>query len=585
MLLELRVANLALAADVVLPFGPGLTVLTGETGAGKSLIAGALALLCGGPSDKDLVRSGEEGAVVEGLFDLTGCESVLTDLRRLGVAPAADGVLVLRREVRREGRSRVLINGSISSLSLLERLGPRLLAVQSQDQQRELSDPGFVRSLLDRHLDLTDLVNQVAQRLADFRDREQELTARRSEAEFAHEQLDLWRYQFEDLDRAQLAADEESGLNERLSVIRHASALQEGTAAALQAISEGEPSAGGLLSAATAVTASLADKSTRLADVTEDLTLAAETTASAASALRRFLDGLELDPRQLGELEERATLYAELRRKYRRDVDGLLQLRDELQTHVERQQDADTDLLDLERRCDTAREQLASAAEQLHNRRVAGAVDFARESRRAVRRLALPDLELEIEVTVTRDDTGPITLAGERCQVARHGADRVQLRVRTNPGERRGEVGAIASGGERSRIHLGLTALARDRRDPPLLLFDEIDAGLGMDSAAPVARLLCELAGSGQVVCITHLPTMAVFGSQHLMVDKAVTAGRTSLQVRSVAGQARIEEVARLLGGEGYAGGDGAAQLSYARELLATGGAVISRAAAAGEPA
>jgi DNA repair protein RecN (Recombination protein N) len=585
MLLELRVANLALAADVVLPFGTGLTVLTGETGAGKSLIAGALALLCGGPSDKGLGRSGEEGAVVEGLFDLTGCEDVLTDLRRLGVAPSTDGVLVLRREIRREGRSRVLINGSISSLSLLERIGPRLLAVQSQDQQRELSDPGFVRRLLDRHLDLGELVKQVSQRLAEFRTREEELTARRSEAEFAREQLDLWRYQFEELDRAQLAVDEEERLAEQLSLIRHASALREGAAAALQAISANEPSAHALLSEATAAVEALADKSKRLADVAEDLALATEMTTSAASALHRFLDGFEMDPRQLGELEERTALYAELRRKYRRDVEDLLELRDELRVRLERQQDAGSDLTERERRCEVAREQLAAAVQQLHTRRVEGATGFARAARRAVQRLALPDLELEIAVTVEPDPQGPITLAGERCQVARHGADRVQLRVRTNPGERMGDVGAIASGGERSRIHLGLTALVRDRRDPPLLLFDEIDAGLGMDSAAPVARLLRELAGSGQVVCITHLPTMAVFGSQHLKVDKAVTAGRTSLKVRSVVGPARIEEVARLLGGEGYAGGDGAAQLSYAQELLATGGNVIARAGAAGEPA
>ncbi|MFO7652444.1 MAG: AAA family ATPase [Candidatus Krumholzibacteriia bacterium] len=575
MLLELRITDFALAEDVTVPLGPGLTVLTGETGAGKSMVAGALSLLAGGRAPKDLVRRGREEAVVEGVFEVDLESTLAAALARHGVLPGADGILVLRREVRREGRSRVLVNGRISSLAVLEEIGPHLVAVQSQDQQRELSDPDFARRYLDGQLGHDSLLAEVAAARREHRALAEELAERRDEERLAREQQDLWEYQHRELDGARLDPEEEAELAERLLVARHAATLQEGAAAALDALSEGEWNARERLGAVQTALAPLSRQSGRMAEIAEQVEGAADILQTASLDLQRFLEGLDTDPRGLDELEARQELYHDLRRKYGRDVSALLELRDRLTERLQKQARVQGDLRRLESDLAAARGRLQDAAVRLHEARTRGAAMAAERVESVVRALALPDLEVVFAVEPATADDGAIEVEGRPCAVAAHGADRIRLLVRTNPGEEAGEAARIASGGERSRIHLGLTALAQEPAAGRLLLLDEIDAGLGMDTAPPVARLLQRIARRNQVVCITHLPTMAVHGRRHLRVEKVVGGGRTALRLRVLAPEERVAEVARLLGGEGYADRDRDAQETYARQLLRTGGAVV----------
>jgi DNA repair protein RecN (Recombination protein N) len=573
MLRELRMGNLALVDEVAVPLGPGLTVLTGETGAGKSLVAGAMALLCGRRADKELVRQGEECGWVEGLFDLGEAPEQHRRLGRLGVRVAADGMLVLRREIRRAGRSRVLVNGLVSSLALLEQAGPLLLAIQSQDQQRELSDPGFVRGLLDGMLSEAGLPDAARAAWRVYRELQEELAARREEDALAREQMDIWAYQHEELNAAGLRIGEEEELSEALVLKRHASRLQEAAAAALERVSEGPRPARDLVGEAVASLRPVADKSRGLGEVLEQLLAAEDALGEAARSLDGFLDRLDLDPGGLEEMEARLALYSELQRKYRRDVPGLLALRESLAGRLSRQEAAAHDLAALQERLDAARTECEEACTRLHAARADAAPRLAERALELIRPLSLPDLELRCEVRLREDPEGPLTVAGRRCAGGPEGADRVELRIRPNPGESWGSAAAIASGGERSRLHLGLTLLGRSGPAPPLMLFDEVDAGLGMDAAAPVARLLRRLARVGQVVVITHLPTMAVYGRAHLHVQKRVVRGRTLLDVAPLDEDERVAEVARLLGGEGYGGDDRQAQRAYALELLEAGGA------------
>jgi DNA repair protein RecN (Recombination protein N) len=578
MLLELRIGNLALAADVAVSLRPGLTALTGETGAGKSMIAGALALLAGDRGDRDLVRSGEELAWVEGVFDLAARPDLVAAASRLGVPLAEDAVLVLRREIRREGRGRVLVNGLVSSLAVLERLGPHLLAVQSQDQQRELARPGFARDLLDDLLGLGDLRTAVASCLAAHRNAVESLERRRQETALAREQADLWRYQHDELVAAALVVDEEADLAERIAEKRHAHDLQLAAATALSRLDEGPAAVRENLGAAIAALTPQAGRSPRLAGAREALATAAELVAEAAHALESYLDQLDLDPRGLDELEGRKALYEELRRKYRRDVAELLLLQAALAQRLERQDSAQQDLAGLQAAVGGARADLGRAAAALRKRRRSGAPRLAATAQTLIRPLALPSLELEFSV-VANEEAGDVEVDGVACRVDGHGSDRVELLARTNPGESRGSVAAVASGGERSRIHLGLTVMRQGESGGPLVrLFDEVDAGLGMDAAPPIAHLLRRLARTGQVLCITHLPTLAVHADQHLVVTKRIEDGRTSLRVSELAGDARTREIARLLGGEGYGGEDTDVQLAYARELLAAGAAAAADA-------
>ena len=569
MLRELRIGNLALVEEAVIPFGPGLTMLTGETGAGKSLIAGSLSLLAGGKPSSDLIRKGEELAYVEGLFDLSGRPEAAAAVRNLGLRLGDDGILVLRRELRREGRSRVLINGLLSSLALLEQIGPLVVNIQSQDQQRILSRPNFACDYLDRRIGAEGLRQTMAAARARFLELRDELDRRRSEEALAREQCDLWEFQLRELQQAGLDAEEEARLAEQIHFGRNARKLLEGAAAASRLLDDEDPSARGQLGRAIGALRPIAGDSGRLVAVVELLENAQSALAEAVGILGNFLDAVEVDPSQLDEMEDRKALYEDLRRKYRRDLAGLLELQDRLAERVARQGNAAEDLAGLEDRLEEGRRAMAEAALALRQARRSGAGAVEAAAREVIRPLALAGLDLEFSVTPATDPGGALALDGALCRVTDRGADEVRLLVRTNPGENWGQAHQIASGGERSRIFLGLSVLDRDPQEAVLRVFDEIDAGLGLEGAVPVADLLERLAEGGQVVCITHLPTVAGRGSDHLKVGKAVRGGRTVLTVRPLDPDGRLEEIARLLGGDG--GGDRQSQLAYAGQLLGPG--------------
>jgi DNA repair protein RecN (Recombination protein N) len=569
MLRELRVGNLALFDDLTLPLDQGLTILTGETGAGKSLIAGALSLLAGGKGEKEIIRQGEDLAFVEGLFDLTDSPELANLTHQLGIRLADDGILVLRRELRREGRGRVLINGLVSSLALLEQLGPELLSVQSQDQQRILQRGGFARDFLDSVLGLESQREKVGQDLGEFQDLARRLALRLQEAEFSRQQLEMWEYQLRELEEADLDLAEESQLGEKIALGRNSRSLLEGAELARQSLSEGEANASQLLGAAASALARIAATSPRLEAIHSLIQEAQNAADEAGGDLERFLDSVDVNPAKLDELEERQSLYASLQRKYDRDVAGLLDFQDSLRSKVGRQKSAATDIDELSREVESARQRLTDSAQQLRKARLAGCKKVASRARDLIRELALPELDLVFEVGLRPDPDGQITLEGVKCKAAGHGSDQVILLARTNRGEAYGEVGRIASGGEKSRIYLGLSVLAGAGKSRPLLLFDEIDAGLGMDNAIPVARLLAKLAEQGQVLCITHLPTVAAFGRQHLKVSKGTREDRTAVSVRALADEERVGEIARLLGGDLPDQQAVESQVGYAKQLLA----------------
>jgi DNA repair protein RecN (Recombination protein N) len=569
MLLELRIGNLALAQDVSLRPGTGLTVLTGETGAGKSLVAGALDLLAGGKADRQMVRQGEEEAWVEAVCDLSDRPDLRTSLRRLGIVVGDDGVLVLRRELRREARGRVLIDGRLSSLSVLREAGEQLFAIQSQDQKRELAATGFARDLLDDALDLGAQRQDVADALAAHREAVETLARRQREQAQAEEQLDIWRYQLEELRGAALRMDEEAELAEAIALKRHAHGMLEAAALASDLLDTGAAPAREAIGRAESCLAAHVEHSPRLADAHARLADAAEAVADAVTELSRFRDGFADDPRDLDELSARKSLYEELRRKYRRDLPALLALADDLAARIERHDAAAGDLDALADGVRATRERLTAACATLGDARRQGAARVSTAAEALIRPLALPEMQLRWAIDLEAAEDGEVELAGRTCRVAPHGTDRVRLLVRTNPGEAEGEVAAIASGGEAARIHLGLTMLRQRRRQPLVWLFDEVDAGLGMDAASPVALLLRELSARAQTVCITHLPTVAVHGQHHWRVVKRVEGGRTVVELGELAGDDRVGEIARQLGGEGWRHGDAAAQTAYARELLA----------------
>ena len=569
MLLELRIGNLALVEELCLRLEPGLTMLTGETGAGKSMIAGALSLLTGGRADQQIIRLGEDLAYVEAVFDLSDRPDDLQEAHRLGIRIEDDGILLLRRELRRNGRGRVLINGLVSSLALLEQIGTRLLSIQSQDQQRRLTLAHFAQEYLDRSLHLSDQREAFAERFGSYAAISEELADFQREMAFAREQLDVWRYQFDELDKAALDPQEETDLREKLALGRNLRAVCEAADKARNALAEDQPSVRDQLAAVSAALTRPAADSPRLAQILENLTSALELVNESATGLERFLDSLNMDPDSLDELEGRQALYQELQRKYDTDVAGLLARRETLCGRLERQADASDELVELTRRRQDLAEEAAAEGLRLRESRRQGAPQLADRVCELAARLGLPDLQLRFAIEPLRDDDGPLLIEGEPCRGTRNGCERIRLLARTNPGEAEGEVGQIASGGEKSRIFLALTALDEGDSGHPLMLFDEIDAGIGLDQAAAVAGLLRRLSAGRQVLCITHLPTVAARGNAHFKVTKTVADDRSRVEIRPVQGADRVHELARLLGEGKVADTAQESRLEYARQLLA----------------
>ena len=421
---------------------------------------------------------------------------------------------------------------------------------------------------MDSVLELEPLREQVADSLVVFNDLSHRLATRTQEEEFARQQLEMWEFQLRELEEAQLDPAEESQLVEKLALGRNSRSLLECAAQARQILTEGETNTSQLLGSAIAALGPVSGASPRLEAIISQLQEAQVVADEAGSDLERFLDSVDVDPSQLDELEERHSLYASLKRKYDRDVDDLMDLLGSLRERVERQKSAASDLETLAAELEKARSALAETAGHLRRQRLAGCKKVASRARDLLRPLALPELDLVFDVGVRQDPDGQVQMDGVQCLITGNGGDKVSLLVRTNRGEAFGEVGKIASGGEKSRIYLGLSVLAETGPDQPLLLFDEIDAGLGMDNAVPVAGLLARLSEKGQVLCITHLPTVAAHGKQHLKVSKAISGGRTTLTVGALSPAKRVEEIARLLGGQMSGSQAALSQMDYARQLL-----------------
>ncbi len=567
MLLELRIHNIAIVEDLALTLDSGLTVLTGETGAGKSVIAGALGLLAGRANPGDLVRSGQEIGYAEGVFDLGEEPGHLQMLGELGIRVDSDGILVLRRELRPEGRDRVLINGLVSSLALLKQVGGLLLNIQSQDQQRRLSRAEFACDLLDNWQGNGDFLRAVNQAWGRLRRLLEELTGLERAAAAGLEQKEIWKYQLEELAAAGLDPQEEDLLAEQIHFGRNARHLLETAGYARSLLEDADPSIRMLLGKVVGELGRVSGDSTRLQEVLDILTTAETSLDEASRLLEGYLDTCEIEPSQLDEIEARKALYEQLRRKYHRDVPGLLALEAELREKLAFQDQAPVELAALREKVEAARADLAVAADELHRRRLEGAEKLGSELEDILRPLGLPSIRCRIDVSLRADPDGPVQLDGAGCAVTDRGCDAVRLLVQPNPGEAMGPAHRIASGGEKSRIFLGVSVLEGRSEEPPLRLFDEIDAGLGMEGAGPVADLLEDLSRQGQVLCITHLATVAARARRHLKVAKNLHQGRTTAAARYLEGEERVQELTRLLGGEGVLP-DPRHQVAFARKLL-----------------
>jgi DNA repair protein RecN (Recombination protein N) len=553
MLRELRLRNFAVVESVTVAFASGLNVLTGETGAGKSILIDAIVLVRGGRAQSDIIRAEAETATVEAVFAVEGLGGARAVLDEAGLAADDNGEIVVRRELARSGRHRAFVNDSAVTVGLLERLGDALLEVHGQHEHQRLLEPARQLELLDRFADVEEASAQVSALHAKYRAAREDAERTRVTERDRAQREDLLRFQVSELDAARLRVGEEEELRTEARRLQHAERFLTGLAEAAALLNDAPQSASERLARALKIVLDLGRLDPAVAAPGEAIEAARVQVEEALAVVRRLRDGVGAEPGRLDAVHERLDALTRLKRKYGDSEEAMLAFRAEAARELERLERHEELMAAQERVLAELRGELTVAADALSQGRRAAATRLAAPVQRALRGLGMERAEFEI--------------ACERLpEMGPRGVDRVELRLSTNPGEEVKPLARVASGGELSRTMLALKSVLARADRMPILIFDEVDAGIGGRVASVVAQTLAATADGRQVLCVTHLAPIAALAEHHLHVAKTVRAGRTRVAVAALAGDDRVEEIARMLGGPTTT----AAAREHARDLLAT---------------
>ena len=555
MIETLRVRNLATIEELELELGPGLTIVTGETGAGKSVLLGAIALLSGQRVGSELVRAGAADASVEATLR---SPALLARARELGFAGDSDEPLLVSRTVSREGRGKVFVNGKLATVALLAELVGEALEITSQGEHQRLLRPETQAELLDAYAELGDAAREVADLYRRWRELATAIASRRRDREALARREDQLRFEIEQIERVAPRSGELEALAAEHLRLGHVDRLAQASGAALEQL-DGDDGLRETLAAARATLRGLSQLDAELAEPEAALERARLELDDASLALSRYATRLEADPERLAQVEHRLGELRRLTTRYGATLEDVL-------AHCERARAEQSGLAGGEERTAELEGELAGVGERLDARsrglseaRRTGAKKLEREVALELTALELRRAELHVafEPLAAKGTDGLDPPAGPS------GRERASFWLAANPGEAPGRLRDAASGGELSRLLLALRNVLRDADSGRLLLFDEIDAGLGGRTAVRVGERLRTLASRHQVICITHLPQLAALGDAHHRVVKSLRGGRTITRIERLDGESRVDEVARMGGGRVTD-----AARAHARELL-----------------
>lgn len=550
MLIELRIRNFAVLRSALLRLEPGLNVISGETGAGKSIVVDALEILLGGRASSTVVRSGEERATVEGVFDIQGDADLAAALDEQGLE-ADDGHLVMRREVRSEGRSRAWINGSPATAALLRRIGALLVDIHGQHEHQRLMSAAFQREVLDAFGGCTELAGEVAahfRRAAELQRRLDTLADRRRDLE---SRADFIRFRLGEIRGARIRPGEDDEIQSEVNRLANADLLMRESYALQALLHDDDEAVTDRLSDAAARLRRLAEIDPALAPTASALEDAYHSVSDAAAELRSYGDAIDHDPARLERLHERQALLQALMRKYGPTLAAVIETGETLARELAELESAELDATELRNKAVHAQKTCATAAAKLSCRRRDAAKRLARETDAFFPSLGLEGGRFRVDFEALPEPSV-------------HGLERVRFMATMNPGFPPGPLSRIASGGELSRVMLALKSVLTDIDDLPTLIFDEIDAGIGGVVADKVGERLEAVARGRQVFAVTHLARIAARAVNHFVVEKGAVDGVAETGLRRLARAERVHEIARLLGGDPESG----PSLEHARELL-----------------
>lgn len=568
MLSELHIQNFAIIDKLDLRFDPGLIILTGETGAGKSIILDAVVMLIGGKADTTFVRTDAEAAFVEGVFHLKGPErAAVHEILNREELMDDPNYVVLMREVRREGRSVARINGRTANVGLLKEIGALLVDIHGQAEHLSLLDPRAHLGLLDRYADVAKPLNDYRQTYHSLLALRNELNSLRKAQADADRRVEMLTYQAEEIESAKLEVGEDEELKKERDRLANAESLAQNAQEALAILDEGSPdtpAASDLIGQAAQALAALAKIDAGQSEMSNQAEVMLDTLSDIIHDLRDYLEEIEFNPKRLDEVEERLDLIHSLTRKYGGSIPAVIAYGADAQKQLETITGAADRINGLEMQEATLLEKLSKQGTALSEKRKSAAGKMGKGIEIELDDLRMASAQFGTDFKTKPDANGVPTADGTRLAFDQNGFDQVEFLVAPNPGEGLKPLAKIASGGETSRLMLGLKNVMARADEVPSLIFDEIDQGIGGRVGMTVGHKLWNLSRSHQVFCVTHLPQLAVFGDQHYQVQKLVDKGRTLTRVEPLEGESRLLELSQMLGevGEGT--------LRSAHELLQT---------------
>lgn len=537
MLTSLSVRNLAVVEDLALSFDNGMTSLTGETGAGKSMLVDALSLVLGDRADSNMIRHGADRAEVEADFSLENNKVLHKWL--VDQELDDDQQCHLRRTISRDGRSKGYINGRTVPLGLLREVSERSIDIHGQHAHQSLVRPQTQREIIDIVAQNKPLLDELKAAYRDWQSLQQELETLQLRSDEQAARQELLQYQVNELEALELSEDSVNTLLQEQTQLANAAQLITAAETGLQRMFDDEQAAAyDLISSTLAELEKLQDYEPRFASAVETLNAAVINLDETATELRHYLDHIELDPARLNEIESQLSQLHELARKHHVEIEQLpahyLKLSEEL---VELSNN-DVQQAQLQQKV-TAKEAICrDICEKLHQRREKAASPLAKQITDSIQQLAIPAGRIEVQVQRYADN-----------RITESGTDQIRLLVATNPGQPAGELVKVASGGELARISLAIQVVTAGKRSVPTLIFDEVDVGIGGSVAEVVGQHLRKLASSQQVICITHLPQVAAQAHHQLQVNKKHLKDSTHIEVDKLDKTQRVEEIARMLGG------------------------------------
>ena len=549
MLTDLSIRNIAIIDSLQLSFRAGLTVLTGETGAGKSIIIDAVGLIMGARASSDLIRSGEEEAVVEAIFDITGLPELRQQLMDAGLE--ADNDLLIKRSISRSGKNRIFINGGMATLALLADVSRCLINIYGQHESQTLLKPDNNLLLLDAFAGLALQREEFAGIFSQHRAVQERLDHLEDEEREAARKVDLLSFQSAEIAMANLRHGELEELEERRQILSSAEKLGGTSTEAFERLYGGDGAILGQLRRITSSIAELATIDHELGELSANMESAYLQLEDAAISLRDYASRIEADPLALQQAEDRLDQIGRLTKKYAPTLEGILAFKQEIDTELELLRGREQDRHQLEAQRDELAKQLITQGGNLSKCRTKAATALKKALEAEARQLAMKNAIFEIRLEGLSEPRPS-------------GFERIEFMFSPNPGEAPRPLARIASGGELSRLMLAIKQVLPEG-DVPTLVFDEVDSGIGGATSELVGRKLKNVAAQQQVLCITHLPQVAVFADHHLRVEKLVADNRTSTQVIQLEEAERTREIARMLAGTTIT----ESAVSHAAEMLA----------------